>query len=202
METVRREFATLLPPRPEENYSWEVLDSARSGEGRTLVIDYRRCEPREDLTMERFHRQVAEVLDGGEVSRVVVDFRGNPGGSSALFQPVMGELDRWEAVDPGRRISVLVDRKTFSAAILNACAFRERTKARFIGEPTGGKPTHYGETEPLVLPHSGTEIFFSTKHFFSDVEKGDAFYPDIHEPLTLENLLTGRDAVMERALAP
>ena len=39
------------------------------------------------------------------------------------------------------------------------------TEAIFIGEPTGGRPNHFGEVKSFNLPNSGLSVRYSTKYF-------------------------------------
>lgn len=99
---------------------------------------------------------------------------------------------------------VIIGRNTFSSAVLNAISLKDH--AFFIGEPTGGKPIHYGETDFLLLPATNYAIKYSTKYF--DVYYNgtnvvpiqytrDSLYPNkIIEP-TINDYLNDNDPVLE-----
>ena len=95
---------------------------------------------------------------------------------------------------------VIVGRRTFSSAVLNAITLKGSSEALFFGEPTGGKPNSYGEIQTISLPRSGLAATCSTKLF--EVVEGDppAFNPDITVQISSADYLAGRDAVLEEIL--
>jgi hypothetical protein len=86
--------------------------------------------------------------------------------------------------------------------MMNAITMKTDTNSILIGEPTGGRPNGYGETRSFLLPNSGLEVQYSTR-FFCNWDQGDpeGFPPDIEVVLTVDDVLAGRDAVLEAALA-
>ena len=58
----------------------------------------------------------------------------------------------------GKKLVVLIGRTTFSAAVHFASDLDAGTRARFLGEPTGGSPNHYSDTDPVDLTASGYTI--------------------------------------------
>jgi hypothetical protein len=98
---------------------------------------------------------------------------------------------------------VIIGRTTYSSALQNAITLSREFQATLIGEPTGGKPNHYGEVRNFVLPNVGLRVGYSTRYWLN--------YPDA-DPLTLEpdvraeptfvDLLAGRDPALEAALQP
>jgi len=99
-------------------------------------------------------------------------------------------------------IFVILGRDTFSSALLNAYAFKNKTAAIFVGEPTGGKPNCYGEVEYLRLKNSGLKIRFSTVYYnVIEDDKQLSFYPEIECKVTFADYLGNRDACVEYALS-
>ena len=98
------------------------------------------------------------------------------------------------------RLFVVLGRRTFSSAILNAIDLKKKTEAVFYGEPTGGKPNHYGEIRTLTLPHLGLKVSYSTKYF--QFVEGDepSLIPDVLVELALDDYLALRDPVLEAIL--
>jgi hypothetical protein len=92
---------------------------------------------------------------------------------------------------------VLIGRQTFSSALMNAVQFRKLTKATLVGEPTGGRPNHFGETRTFTLPGSGMTIQHSTKYFRQQAQDDDALYPDVRVDVRAADYAAGRDPVME-----
>ena len=73
--------------------------------------------------------------------------------------------------------------------------------AVLVGEPTGGRPNHYGEVRAFTLPNSGLQVSYSTRYFrmMADADP-PALAPDIATPSTLANQFTGFDAALHAAL--
>jgi hypothetical protein len=78
---------------------------------------------------------------------------------------------------------------------------KKKTEAVFYGEPTGGKPNHYGEIETLTLPYLKLGVSYSTK-YFQFVEGDDpCLTPDVLVELTLDDYRALRDPVLDAILA-
>jgi C-terminal processing protease CtpA/Prc len=126
-------------------------------------------------------------MDSRQVKNVVIDLRNNGGGNSELIRPMLEGLSRrpqWK-----KHIYVLIGPKTFSSGVMNAIELKEKLGAILLGEPTGGKPNSYGEIEPLKLPNSGITVYYTSKYFRSSKGMdGDALFPDVSVPLTMNDL--------------
>ncbi len=92
---------------------------------------------------------------------------------------------------------MIVGRKTFSSAILNSLDFKNYTKAIFVGEPTGGRPNHYGEVKSFSLPNSGLKVRYSTKYFTHSKTDDNSFYPDHEITTRFEDYKNGIDPVVD-----
>lgn len=70
-----------------------------------------------------------------------------------------------------------------------------------VGEPSGGRPNHYGEIKSIELPDLGRTLTYSTKYFHT-YKGGDppALMPDIEVPLSYEAYIEGRDRALEAAV--
>ena len=122
-------------------------------------------------------------------------------GDSSILDPFIGELAAANEINRKGRLFVVVGRRTFSSAILNALDLRKKTEAVFYGEPTGGKPDHYGEIQTLTLPHLGLEVSYSTKYFQHAEGDEPSLIPDVPIELTLDDYLALRDPVLDAILA-
>jgi hypothetical protein len=176
-------------------YWFEIM-----AESRTLFFKYNSCQNMKDRPFGEFVKALFGAIEAGEVSRIVIDLRHNGGGNSAIFAPFLAELKQKPALCRQGGIYVLVGRRTFSSAILNALDLKKETPAVFVGEPTGGKPNHYGEVQMFLLPKSGMAITYSVKYF--QVVEGDpeSLVPDIIVEPELADYLEKTDPVLERVL--
>ena len=178
--------------RPSERWWWEPIEGSDA-----LYLQYNRCE---DSDRAPYFADVAGALiarlDAGRGDlRLIVDLRHNGGGNSRVMRPLTDAL-----AERSVQVVVLVGPGTYSSAVLNAWHLRERARAVLVGEPTGGKPNHFGELRRFRLPNSGLEVLCSTRSF--ELVEGDppSLEPDLPVPRTFEDVLAGRDPALEAAL--
>lgn len=178
------------------NYSYFYFD-----DNHTLYFQYNRAVEDPQIPFADFNRDMFAFIDSHPVDRLVLDLRFNGGGNSAILDPFFEALLARPELNTRGRLVTLIGRATFSSAVLNAIRMKTQTNSLLVGEPTGGRPNHYGEIQTFVLPNSGLQVQYSTK-YFRDWADSDApsLPPDIPVEMTLNDLLAGRDPVLEAAL--
>ena len=97
-----------------------------------------------------------------KVRRVVLDLRQNGGGDNTSYGALLAALRSRTVNRPGKLV-VLTSRVTFSAAGNFAADIDHSTRARFVGEPTGGSPNNYGDAQEIQLPTLGVSVFTPTQ---------------------------------------
>ncbi|MGI9232580.1 MAG: hypothetical protein ACR2RD_03025 [Woeseiaceae bacterium] len=147
---------------------------------------------------------VAETIESARkagVSRYVIDLRHNSGGIGAWVTPFVTGIGSSEFNEYGR-LYVLVGRTTFSAAQHFMHKFEELTYAAFVGESSGAKPSHYGDSERVVLENSGLTLRVSTIYWHSWLANDfrDEINPHISAPMTSTDYFRGSDPVLAAAL--
>jgi hypothetical protein len=144
-------------------------------------------------------QEMWEVVERQPVERLVVDLRGNGGGNSLQFERYfMPGLEKYPHLDDPQRLFVLIDRGTFSSASDNAAQMQVRSKATFLGEPTGGSPNGYGEVRRFRLPNSRAQVSYSTKYFQNIDADITSIEPDIWVSVPARAVFSGRDPVLEQ----
>ena len=95
---------------------------------------------------------------------------------------------------------MIIGRNTFSAAMMFALDLEKHTNAIFVGEPTGARPNHYGDSRRMQLPGSGLTVRVSTLYWqYAGPKDERASLPShIPVPFLSSHLLSGRDAAYER----
>lgn len=177
-------------------YEWSYLAGSR-----TLYFAYNSCRDLPDRPFASFAAGLWDAVRKNPVDRLVIDLRNNGGGDSSILDPFIAELVAAKEINRKGRLFVILGRRTFSSAILNALDLKKKTEAVFYGEPTGGRPNHYGEIETLTLPHLQLKVSYSTK-YFQFVEGDDpSLAPDLLIELTLDDYLALRDPVLDAILA-
>jgi len=177
------------------NYQTEFLSDSK-----TMYLAYNKCEDAEDFPMKLLITFITEKSDEFDAQRIVIDLRFNGGGNETVLWPLIDALkDSQRFNDPGDIIA-LTSRYTFSSAASNAHQLRDRAGAILIGEPTGGKPNHFGEIKSFQLPNSKLTISHSTKWFQKVDGDPDAVHPDILIEVGSEDFFAGNDPVLDAAL--
>jgi len=147
---------------------------------------------------------VAETIGAARsanVSRYVLDLRNNFGGIGAWITPFVTGLVNSEFNEYGR-LYILMGRNTFSASQFLIHKFEELSYAMFVGEPSGAKPSHFGDARRITLENSGLALRVSTIYWHSWLANDfrDAINPHLSVPISSSDVLGGRDPVLEAAL--
>jgi hypothetical protein len=189
-------YGLHLPADPEVLYLSRIDDALwwqRLQDGATLFVQYNRMDR---LPGSQFDDLRAELHKPG-VARVVLDLRHNYGGEVSEVDRMMGPLED-PAVDRPDQLFVITGRNTFSAASLLVARIDRDTDAVIVGEPMGGCPTTYGNSEDVTLPFSG--IVVSVAGMLEvGVEADDprqTIEPAIASRLTLDDWAHGSDPAL------
>ncbi len=169
-------------------------------EHRAFYVAYNRCREAPDLPMAQFVEFVMSKCDELDAQRIIIDLRFNGGGDETVIWPLWQALEKSERFKYPGDIIGLISRQTFSSAMSNSHQLRDNCRAILIGEPTGGKPNHFGQLSRFELPHSGLTISHSTRWFQKVEGDPDAVHPDVFIPWRSVPTFAGQDPVMEAAL--
>lgn len=168
-------------------------------EPRVMYVAYNVCRSAPDLPFDDFTDFVVEKSDELGARRIVIDLRRNAGGNSRVFRPMLRALARSTRFADHGDVIVLVGRRTFSSAVMNALELRE-IGAVLVGEPTGGAPNHFGEVRSFTLPRSGLRILHSTKEFRLVPGDADSVAPDVRVEIDARALFAGEDPALDAAI--
>jgi hypothetical protein len=154
-------------------------------------------------TFSDFTHRLLAAIDSVNAERLVIDLRLNRGGNGALLRPLVhGILKRPHVNDRGKLL-VLIGRGTWSAAQFLLNDLEKYADVTFIGEPSGSKGNHYGDSRRITLPHSGISVRAATIYW-------QAWAPGDQRPWTAPNVAAGlssgdyarnEDPVLAAALA-
>ena len=97
-------------------------------------------------------------------------------------------------------MALLIDARTFSAAEDTAAAFKLMRRGRIYGSASGGSS---GQPWSFALPGGGTARVCVKRDEYPDGSSfvGVGVLPDVPLEPRVEDVRTGRDAVLERAVA-
>ena len=176
-------------------YWFEILPDSQ-----TLYFKYNSCQNMTGQPFSDFVKTLFDTADTEKVKKIVIDLRHNGGGNSGIFAPFLEELKKRPKFLKKGSIYILIGRRTFSSAILNAIDLKKQTPAIFVGEPTGGKPNHYGEVKMFSLPQSGLPVTYSVKYFRVLDEDPDSLEPDLLIEQKISEYLKKADPVLKSVL--
>ncbi|HKB14471.1 MAG TPA: hypothetical protein VKF62_00315 [Planctomycetota bacterium] len=183
--------------RRSEKYWFEAWE----GSG-ILYFQYNSCSETEGQPIGPFLESLLAAARSNPLRRLVIDLRVNGGGNSALLSPFITAIRKDRGLNRKGKILVLIGRRTFSSAVLNARELREGTKAIFVGEPTGGNPySPFREVAGLRLPNAGLRLYYSQRCIRPGRAPAAAILPDVPVDVVSSDFFAGRDPVLEAALA-
>ena len=121
---------------------------------------------------------------------LILDLRGNTGGDFLRTMPLIDALSKGA---PHRVVALLVDKFTFSAAIVFVAILKHRLGKRLtlIGEEMGDGLTFFAEGGTLDLPASGAAVRYSSAfHDWAGGQTDETTPPEIAEKLLAAGSLT------------
>ena len=179
-------------------------------ECKILYANYNRCWSREleeehgsKTAAERlpsfteFRSKILEQVSRADTLKFVLDLRSNGGGSSPQGTELAKAIGKVDRINKKGRLFVIIGPKTYSSAVINAIDFQKHTEAILVGEPTSGKPNHYGEVNKFTLPKTGLSVSYSTDYFQLLDEDPNSLVPDITVETTFADYEAGRDPALE-----
>ncbi len=138
------------------------------------------------------------ALDRCAPEKLVIDIRANHGGNHVELPLLKGILAR-PALDRPDRLFLVIGRVTYSAAVHFTTVFRRFTHATTIGEPTSGRPNHYGAIRKFTLPNHPQVAIGCSVDYYQDSQPFDfsiAHVPDILTPMTSADYRDNIDPAM------
>jgi carboxyl-terminal processing protease len=166
-------------------------------------------------------KAVARIREGGSLRGVIIDLRGNTGGSPTEVNRLLGAFahgkttgylcdaeetctaSRTDDAVPllGLRPVLLTDRACASAGDAFAAAFKDLRLGPLVGTRTAGAVSGPNESFPLA---DGSVLLLPARHHLGpNKEKIDTIgvAADHQAPLTARDLSTGRDPGVDKALS-
>ncbi len=182
----------------ETNFWFEHLS-----EHRTVYFQYNEVYNRDEETIADVAVRLTDFISANNVERLVIDLRHNPGGNNGLNRPLLHALIRCEALREPGSLFVIIGRATFSAAMMFCIDLEKHTPAIFVGEPTGAKPNHYGDSRKIQLPNTGLTIRASSLRwqYSGPRDQRPWIAPHIAVDYASEDYRSGRDPALESILA-
>lgn len=190
-----------------KNYTYDLIDD-------TLVLHYTSCK--NDERMNEFTSEIKDISNKNNISKFILDLRGNMGGSTNVSIPLIDFLEN-------KNVVVLIDYDIFSAAAM-LCSELKKIGARFVGTDIGTTLSCFGNVE--VIDYSDLELvikksykyfyygddlnyhiyykdtfsnFVKSKDEFNKIDKV-VFSPDIYSIKSIDDYKNGTDTPLETAI--
>ncbi|MDJ0749547.1 MAG: S41 family peptidase [Woeseiaceae bacterium] len=195
VERVRMQVEVMADAAGTQNYV-EVM-----GQGRILYIAIDRMMDLDLLSFDAFSEIVFEAMRDPDLDRLVIDLRRNGGGNNMLPERLRRSLIKSRFNRKGG-IVVLIGPRTFSAAMNFATRMERDSYALFVGEPTGGRPNHFGDAKIFTGSATGIQYIVSSLRWQDSApfDKRIWILPDVPAAQTYADFIAGRDPGLEIAL--
>lgn len=211
MDSIAAHLARRTPPVEPPRFG---LRSVRPGLAVITIPSFERGDLDRSQVKHAF-----EQVRALNVRRLIIDLRGNQGGvtgpAKALLAHVLDTpfvLVRKGPAQGRRRpvrrpftgqLAVLMDGGSFSATGMVLSCLERNRRAIFIGTRAGGDRIRLaGSPKRIRLPNTALQCFISTRlwHLSEQPDEGYGVEPTISVMTSIDDVLTGRDPVMEAAL--
>ena len=181
----------LLRFKHKANYWYELIEN-----NKTMYFNYQDCAEQDGKTFEIFNNELFNAIEIQKPEKLIIDLRNNSGGNSAILKPFLENL-KTNYLNKKGSLYILIGKKTFSSALMNAIDLKRDYNSILIGEPTSGNVNHYGETRGFYLPNSKIIIGYSTKYWENWKGYSGSLKPDIQIDYSIENFKNNIDEVIE-----
>lgn len=184
----------LMRKQPETLNAFSYYSAMYLPDDTALLVNYHACAEMSSLPFTDFAEACLALVEKEGYRKVLIDLRYNSGGDSRIITPLVDGLEKISE-ERDLDVFVLIGEGTFSSAILNALELKERLGAVFVGRPTGGNASHYGELGMDRLPNSGFAFTWSTKYFDNGIY--GPLVPDIAVERNIDDYRNGIDSDLE-----
>lgn len=150
--------------------------------------------------MNDFSESVYNFIGKNKSKNLIIDLRNNYGGDFFIGQILASWLNACDSILWKSNVYVLIDRVTYSAAMVNALQFKRLLNAKVIGEPTGANPNGYQDLGQFKLPNSKLLITYTKRLFRLQDIKTNGLQPDVLIKPRWKNYKNGVDEVLDWVL--
>lgn len=165
---------------------------------KTVYINFKEYVSVEE--MQTFSEHVFNFIEENKSEHLIIDLRDNYGGDFYKGLLLSSYLNVCDSIHWESNVYVLINRKTYSAAMVNAMQFKQLLNAKIVGEPTGANPNGYQDLGQFSLPNSKLLITYTKRLFRIQDAKSNGLQPDIFFPSKWENYKNGFDEALNWVL--
>lgn len=161
------ETQPLFLSKINDPYWYEFLQ-----DDHVIYIQFNAVANKENQSLEEFNIELRDQMAQNGTQNLILDLRHNHGGDGSLLPPLLKTLQSFEIMNPHGKVFVIMGRETFSAGHNLLTEITINIDPILVGEPSGSKPNHIGESGWFQLPYSGLMGLVSTQ-FHQDSKPED-----------------------------
>lgn len=168
-------------------------------DGNTIYIQFNLVTNKENQSLNDFNVELRRQIEQNKTQNLILDLRHNNGGDGSLLPPMLKTLNSFEVFNPKAKVFVIMGRATFSAAQNLLTEISTHANAILVGEPSGSKPNHIGESGWFQLPYSGLMGLVSTQFHKTSEAEDFRYWIAPHIPVTLSSTdyFSGYDSALQ-----
>lgn len=154
----------------------------------------------EEYRLEAFFQDIRDSLAyEGEVSKVIIDLRNNPGGYASVNQYLTEFLQAQEF----QQVYILINGGSCSAAVIFPCMAQAAVEnVVIVGTPAGQPPNFFANAQVYTLRKHDVSFTISTNYTECVADfSGSALMPDVIIYQKLDDYMNGVDTVLEYVLS-
>jgi tetratricopeptide (TPR) repeat protein len=153
-------------------------------------------------TFADYTQRLLAAVDSVQADRLVLDLRLNRGGNGVLLRPLVSGILKRPNVNERGKLLVLMGRSTWSAAQFLLDDLQKYADVTFVGEPSGSKGNHYGDSRRITLPNSSITVRAATIYWQAWLPNDQRRWtaPDVAAGLSFSDYVRNEDPVLTTAL--
>ncbi len=194
-EKLKYTHPNITPPQDAKNKN---LWFSSLNDSKTIYINFKAYPPEDE--MNNFSKQIYQFIEENKSEHLIIDLRDNYGGDFFKGLILSSYLNTCDSINWNANVYVLINRKTYSAAMVNAMQFKQILNAKLVGETTGANPNGYQDLGQFSLPNSKLLITYSKRLFRFQETKSNGVQPDIAISSKWTNQKNSIDAVLNWVL--
>lgn len=156
-------------------------------DGTIIYIQFNTVTNKENQSLEDFNIELRGQIVQSKAHNLVLDLRHNHGGDGSLLPPILKTLESFEIMNPDGKVFVIIGRETFSAGHNLLTEITKNINPILVGEPSGSKPNHIGESGWFRLPYSGVMGLVSTQFHQDSKPEDNRKWIAPHIPISLSS---------------
>ncbi|MFA6276181.1 MAG: S41 family peptidase [Pedobacter sp.] len=188
--TFNESYFSMLATKSNDFYWYDYNEQKK-----VLYFNYAKCREMEKKPISKFNEELFALIESKKPTKIILDLRNNSGGNSAILDPFIQKIKK-SYLNNKKHFFVLIGKKTFSSALMNAVELKRNLSVTLVGEPTSGNINHYGEVRGFTLPKTKLTIGYSTKYWETWRGKKGALTPDININYSVINFKNAEDEAL------